>query len=74
MIGIANFLRNFKGINLTGYSQRWNNLVVILFNSNFENLKSSELKEQTDWYKRTISNYESDSTIYFIIVWIRHSP
>jgi hypothetical protein len=72
--GIANFQRNFKGINLTGNSKRWNDIAVVLFNSNFENLKKSEIRDQAEWYKKTISNYEADSTINFIIVGTHHSP
>jgi 3',5'-cyclic AMP phosphodiesterase CpdA len=72
--GIANFQRNFKGISLTGYSKKYNDLAVMLFNSNFDNLNENERREQAEWYKKTINNYEADSSINFIIVGTHHSP
>jgi hypothetical protein len=71
---IANFRKYFKGINLTGYSKRYNDVAVVLFNSNFNNLKESEIKEQAEWYKKTITSFEADSSIDFIIVGTHHSP
>jgi hypothetical protein len=71
---IANFKKYFKGINLTGYSKRYHNVAVVLFNSNFNNLKKSEIKEQAEWYKKTLISFEADSSIDFIIVGTHHSP
>jgi len=71
---ISNFKRNFKGINLTGYAKRFNNLVVVLFNSNFGNLKENEIRVQTEWYKKTIRECESDTSVDFIIVGTHYSP
>jgi hypothetical protein len=71
---IANFRKHFKEINLTGFSKRYNDVAIVLFNSNFDNLKESEIKKQAEWYKKTIINFEADSTIDFIIVGTHHSP
>ena len=71
---IYNFKRIFQNTNLTGYSKRYNNLAVLLFNSNFANLKQSEINKQTSWYRDKINELEADTTIDFIIVGTHHSP
>ena len=71
---IANFKKYFKGINLTGYSKRYDDVAVVLFNSNFGNLKEGEINEQIEWYRRTVREYEADPSIDFIIVGAHHSP
>lgn len=71
---ISNFKKLFKGINLTGYSKQINNLAIVLFNSNFANLEEWEIKQQRDWYNKTISEYESDPSIDFIITGTHYSP
>lgn len=71
---ISNFKSRYPYARLTGYSQRYNNLAVVLFNSNFDDLSEDERNGQLHWYRGTLREYESDPSIDFIIIGCHHSP
>jgi 3',5'-cyclic AMP phosphodiesterase CpdA len=59
---------------LTGYSKRYANVAVVLFNSNFSELSEDETQRQLSWYRKTLIEYESDPSIDFVIIGCHHSP
>lgn len=72
--GIKNFSKRYPYANITGYSKVIANTAVVLFNSNFNKLSKEQFNLQLEWYKNTLKQYQSDSTINFIIVGCHHSP
>lgn len=72
--GIANFSMRYPYANLTGYSQRIENLAVVLFNSNFDELSTEEKNDQLAWYKQILNDFEADTKVDFVIVGCHHSP
>jgi hypothetical protein len=49
-------------------------VAVILLNSNFRSLSNTEDTAQINWYKRTLTSLDADSSIRFIISGCHHSP
>ena len=72
--GITNFAYRYPNTKLTGYSRQFANVAVVLFNSNFKRLSEDEEKEQLSWYRRTLTDYENNPSIDFVIIGCHHSP
>jgi len=72
--GIKNFSRRYPYANITGYAKVIANTAVVLFNSNFNKLSKGQFNQQLEWYENTLKQYQSDSSISFIIVGCHHSP
>jgi hypothetical protein len=58
----------------TGSLDITDSVAVILLNSNFGSLSSSEDTAQINWYKRTLNELDADSSVLFIITGCHHSP
>jgi hypothetical protein len=72
--GISNFTFRYPYAKLTGYSKRYVNVAIVLFNSNIDELSEDEARGQLSWYRQTLMDYESDPSIDFVIVGCHHSP
>jgi 3',5'-cyclic AMP phosphodiesterase CpdA len=72
---MANFSQRFPQLGKqTWNSFRFRNVAVILLNSNFKELTSSELESQNQWYLKTLGEFQKDSTVSAIIVCCHHPP
>ena len=72
--GIKNFEKRYPYAPISGYYKKINNIVVVLFNSNFDQFNKEENEKHLEWYKQTIFKLDADSTVDFIIVGCHHSP
>ena len=72
--GQRKFQQRFPAHNKTGSLTISDSVAVILLNSNFGSLSSTEDTAQTGWYRRTLQSLDADSAITFIITGCHHSP
>ena len=72
--GQKKFQRRFPKHVKTGSLDVTDSVAVILLNSNFGSLSSSEDTAQTNWYRHTLNQLDADSSIRFIITGCHHSP
>ena len=72
--GKGKFQSRFPMHSATGYSEVIDSVAVILLNSNFSEMKDTEIIKQDKWYKNTLQKMDSDPAIKFIIVGCHHSP
>lgn len=72
--GQKKFQIRFPDHSKTGSLNVTDSVAVILLNSNFSDLSSSEDTAQTNWYKRTLDRLDADPSIQFIITGCHHSP
>lgn len=72
--GIKKFQERFPDHVSTGYVVLTGTVAIVLVNSNFSSLTTSEEKQQAVWYKHTLENLDNDSKVHFIITGCHHSP
>lgn len=72
--GIKQFRSRFPMFKPEGYTEVIDSVAVVLLNSNFDKMKSAEIKAQDTWYTETIKKLDADPAIRFIIVGCHHSP
>ncbi|GAB2980879.1 hypothetical protein GCM10027049_15600 [Mucilaginibacter puniceus] len=72
--GIKQFQARFPMFKPEGYTEVIDSVAVVLLNSNFEKMKSDEIKAQDEWYTETIQNLDADPAIRTVIVSCHHSP
>jgi hypothetical protein len=72
--GISNFTARYPYATLTGYSRRYANTAIVLFNSNLDELSKEKRTEQLHWYQKTLADYDKDPLIDFVIVGCHHPP
>lgn len=72
--GMRKFQERFPEHKATGYVQVKDSVAVVLLNSNFGKLTTEENDAQVKWYKETLQQLETDSSIHFIISGCHHSP
>jgi 3',5'-cyclic AMP phosphodiesterase CpdA len=72
--GIAQFAARYPSANLAGYSRRYGSIAVVLFNSNFDDISKDKQLEQLHWYRKTLEDYDRDSSVDFVIVGCHHPP
>ena len=72
--GMYEFSKRFPSINIHGFTKKFGSTAVVIFNSNFSQLTTQEKIEELDWFNLTLQNYESDSSITYIIAGCHHSP
>jgi hypothetical protein len=72
--GQIKFQERFPKHIKTGSLDITDSVAVILLNSNFSSLSSSENAAQINWYKRTLQQLDADSSVQFIITGCHHSP
>jgi hypothetical protein len=72
--GQRKFQKRFPNHVRTGYVEIVDSIAVILLNSNFNTLTSKENDDQVVWYKKTLEQLDTDSSVLFIITGCHHSP
>lgn len=72
--GIKQFRSRFPMFKPEGYTVVIDSVAVVLLNSNFDKMKSAEIKAQDTWYIETIKKLDADPAIRAIIVGCHHSP
>ena len=72
--GKQKFQARFPKHSATGYSEVIDSVAVVLLNSNFSQMKDTEIIKQDTWYKNTLKQMDMDPAIKFIIVGCHHSP
>jgi hypothetical protein len=72
--GIANYALRYPYAALTGYSRRYANVAIVLFNSNFDEISEKKQLEQLQWYQKTLKDYDEDTSVDFVIVGCHHPP
>ena len=72
--GQSNFQDRFPYASRTGYLRRAGPIAVVLLNSNLDMLTMDEGEKQLAWYRRTLRDLDSDSTVGLVIVGCHHSP
>lgn len=68
------FQKRFVNHIRTGYIQIIDSIAVVLLNSNFSKLNSSDLQKQLTWLKETIKNLEDNPGVQAIIMTCHHAP
>jgi predicted MPP superfamily phosphohydrolase len=72
--GKRKFQMRFPMHSATGYSEVVDSVAIVLLNSNFSQMKDTEIVKQDNWYKNTLKQLDNDPAIKFIIVGCHHSP
>jgi len=72
--GISNYRMRFPACSIFGYCVGCDSLAVIMLNSNFDNLTSSEAGRQQWWYSAAMDSLERDGGVTAIIVCTHHAP
>ncbi len=53
---------------------KFDNVAIVVFNSNFSRLNNSVIVGQKEWYRSTLESCDADSSIHFIITVEHHPP
>ena len=72
--GKRKFQSRFPMHKETGYSEVVDSVAVVLLNSNFSQMKDTDIIKQDKWYSNTLKQMDNDPAIKFIIVGCHHSP
>jgi Icc-related predicted phosphoesterase len=72
--GIKQFRSRFPMFKPEGYTVVIDSVAVVLLNSNFDKMKSAEIKTQDNWYSERMKQLDADPAIRSIIVGCHHSP
>ncbi len=72
--GMRNFRKRFPQLQKLWYSVVVGPVAVIVLNSNFSELSREEQKEQLDYYRTALDQYEEDPDVRGILVACHHSP
>jgi predicted MPP superfamily phosphohydrolase len=73
-IGMREYTKRFPEQSLSGFYVTTDSMAVIMFNSNFKNLKQKEISDQLSWYRKTMDSLESHPMIKTIIVCTHQAP
>ncbi len=58
----------------TGYYQVVDSVAILLLNSNFTKLSSSDILKQKEWLLKTLAQFDADPAILDVIVTCHHAP
>ena len=72
--GEKNFAKRFPDFKDLGFVSITDSIAVIMLNSNFKKLSSTEIDEQEKWYQSTLKNLDSNDDVKIIIVSCHHAP
>lgn len=72
--GEKNFLKRFPDHVHTGYVSVTDSVAIILLNSNFNTLSSSDKTKQNDWYQSELNRLDTTDSVKAIIVTCHHAP
>jgi hypothetical protein len=68
------FQQRFPSHKRTGYLVRYEELAVVMLNSNFSNLSLAEQDQQVSWFQFTLHQLDADSSVQAVIACCHHSP
>jgi predicted phosphodiesterase len=72
---LRNFFSRFPDlVKQTWYSRTFNGTGFIFLNSNFDNLTKEGNQKQLSWYKKTLNDLQSDTSVKIIIICCHHAP
>lgn len=72
--GERNFQKYFPAHVRTGYVNITDSVAVVLLNSNASSLTAADLVKQSDWYRKTLGELDTDPSVKAVIVCCHHSP
>ena len=72
--GIRNYQTRFPADPLYGYCVTVDSMAILMLNSNFNKLGSSEIKMQQLWYNSTMDSLNSEKGIKMILLCTHHPP
>jgi 3',5'-cyclic AMP phosphodiesterase CpdA len=72
--GIPNFASRYPYAKLGGYARQFADVAVVLINSNFGELSEDERSGQLHRYQETLSDFEKNPSIDFVIVGCHRPP
>lgn len=72
--GLQNFKEQFPEVPLFGYCVKIDSLAIVMLNSNFNKLNSTENQQQQGWFLATMDSLDSDSGIKMILLCSHHPP
>jgi Icc-related predicted phosphoesterase len=72
--GIGNYRIRFPQSPLVGYCVKIDSMAVVMLNSNFSKMTTSEFHQQQLWYKAKMDSLERDNAIKAIVVCTHHAP
>ncbi len=72
--GLQNFKEQFPEVPLFGYCVKKDSVAIVMLNSNFNKLSSTEIQRQQVWYMATMDSLEADNGIKMILLCSHHSP
>lgn len=72
--GVSNYLKRFPYQPLNGYCVRIDSVAVVMLNSNFGRLSSTDKAIQQQWYKSIMDSLDLDKSILAVIVCTHHAP
>lgn len=72
--GERNFDKRFPQNSRTGYVSITDSVAVILLNSNFNTLSTTDKQKQDDWYQQTLNTLDTNIAIKAVIVTCHHAP
>ena len=72
---LDNFFSRFPDLNNRQWSEHhWNQLGIVLLNSNFSELSRDEQRDQQAWLEETLHKFDSDPEVVTVLVGFHHSP
>lgn len=72
--GLQNFKEQFPNNSLFGYCVETDSMAIVMLNSNFNKLNSSEIQKQQSWYMATMDSLDADIGIKMILLCSHHPP
>ncbi len=72
---LDNFFSRFPHLQQRSWSALvFQSVGIILLNSNFDELTDAQRQEQTDWYRKTLEQFQRNDSIRAVIVTCHHPP
>jgi UDP-2,3-diacylglucosamine pyrophosphatase LpxH len=72
--GEQTFQKRFPNHQRLGYVSVTDSIAIVLLNSNFKKLTSTEVAAQNQWLEKTLTALDHDDSILMVIVSCHHSP
>lgn len=72
--GIANFHKRFPERKTTYSVNKYGVFAIVILNDNFDQLSKEFIQAQDDWYRRTLNDLDSDTTVRYVFVCSHHPP
>jgi hypothetical protein len=73
-LGTLRFQTRFPQHVSTGYTVVRDSIAVVLLNSNFKKMSRGQIREQDEWYRKTLAMLDTCADVRAVIVCCHHSP